>query len=124
MIIYNIVLFLHILGTIIMFVAVGITLLAMISMLHSAKTERLRNWAALSVRLDGLLPFSVIFILLPGLYLVFSTWGWGNGWVDLSIATLVVMTFMGPIINLRRFKEILNAANAETNDVPSRELLD
>jgi hypothetical protein len=120
---YNFVLFLHIFGAIIMFVAVGITLLAMISMLHSRKTEELRNWSALAVKLDGLLPFSVILILVPGLYLVFSTWGWGNSWVDFSLGTLIIMTFMGPIINLSRLKAILNAANAETNDIPSAFLL-
>ncbi len=107
-----------------MFVAVGITLLSMISMLHSKKTETLRSWAAIAVRLDGLLPFSVIFILFPGLYLVFTSWGFGNSWIDFSLAILIIMTFMGPIINLRRLKAILNAANEETHDTPSLLLLE
>jgi hypothetical protein len=107
-----------------MFVAVGITLLAMISMLHATKTEGIRNWSALAVRLDGILPFSVILILLPGLYLVISTWGWGNGWVDFSLAALIIMTLMGPIINLRRLKAILKAANEVTDDLPSTGLLE
>jgi hypothetical protein len=107
-----------------MFVAVGFTLLAMISMLYSTKTEGLRNWAALAVKLDGLLPFSVILILVPGLYLVFTSWGWGNSWVDISLALLLIMTFMGPIINLRRLKSILNGTIAETELVPSAGLLE
>ena len=37
--IYNVMLFFHILGTVVMFVAVGITLTAMIGMLHAKKTE-------------------------------------------------------------------------------------
>ncbi|MEH7439922.1 hypothetical protein V7182_20980 [Neobacillus drentensis] len=121
---YNIVLFIHILGAVVMFVAVGFTLLAMISMLYSTKTEGLRNWAALAVKLDGLLPFSVILILVPGLYLVFTSWGWGNSWVDISLAMLLFMTFMGPIINLRRLKSVLNGAIAETELVPSAGLLE
>jgi len=121
---YNIVLFIHILGAILMFVAVGFTLLAMISMLYSTKTEGLRNWAALAVKLDGLLPFSVILILVPGLYLVFTSWGWGNSWIDISLALLLIMTFMGPIINLRRLKSILNGTIAETELVPSAGLLE
>ena len=120
---YSIVLFLHIIGAVVMFVAVGITLLAMISMLNSKTTDTLRNWAALAVKLDGLLPFSVILILVPGLYLVFTRWGWGNPWIELSLALLIVMTFMGPIINLRRLKAILNAANAEESALPSAVLL-
>ncbi|MEH7415533.1 DUF2269 family protein [Neobacillus drentensis] len=121
---YSIVLFLHIIGAVVMFVAVGITLLAMISMLHSKTTDTLRNWAALAVKLDGLLPFSVILILVPGFYLVFSSWGFGNAWIDLSLALLIIMTFMGPAINLRRLKAILHAANAEKNQSPSTVLLE
>ncbi|MGG3563949.1 hypothetical protein ABES03_20380 [Neobacillus rhizosphaerae] len=121
---YNIVLFIHILGAVIMFVAVAFTLLAMISMLYSTKTEGLRNWAALAVKLDGLLPFSVILILVPGLYLVFTSWGWGNAWVDISLALLLIMTFMGPIINLRKLKSILNGAIVETELIPSAGLLE
>ncbi|MCM3567636.1 DUF2269 family protein [Neobacillus mesonae] len=120
---YNVVLFVHILGAMVMFAAVGITLTAMISMLYSVKTEGVRNWSALAVKLDGLLPFSVILILLPGLYLVFTSWGWGNSWVELSLALLIIMTIMGPVINLRRLKAILQAASEETNELPSAVLL-
>ena len=73
---YSIMLFLHIIGTVVMFIAVGLTITAMIAMLHSKKTETLRIWAALAVKMDGLLPFSVILIFLPALYLVITTWGW------------------------------------------------
>ena len=120
---YNVMLFLHILGTLMMFVAVGITLTAMIAMLHAKKTETLRDWSSLAVKMDGLLPASVILVILPALYLVFSTWGWQVAWINLSLATLVVMSFMGPAINLRRLKGILTTANAETELIPSSNLL-
>lgn len=120
---YNVMLFFHILGTVIMFVAVGITLTSMIAMLHAKKTETLRDWASLAVKIDGLLPLSVILILLPGLYLVFSTWGWQVAWINISLAALVVMAFMGSAINLRRLKIILTTANAETEIIPSSSLL-
>lgn len=110
---YNVLLFLHIMGSIIMFVAIGITLTAMISMIHSKKVETMQIWAKLAVKMDGLLPFSVIFILFPGLYLVITTWGWGQAWINISLVMLVVMTVMGPVINLRRLKVILNTVSAE-----------
>jgi hypothetical protein len=40
---YNIILFIHVLGTVIMFAAVGITISAMMAMLYSKKVEDLRN---------------------------------------------------------------------------------
>ena len=120
---YSIMLFLHIIGTVMMFIAGGLTITAMIAMLYSKKTETLRVWAALAVKVDGLLPFSVIIIFLPALYLVITTWGWHAAWINLSLAALIVMTFMGPAINLRRLKNILKAADAETASTPSATLV-
>ncbi|MGD6802174.1 hypothetical protein ACQCVK_17390 [Rossellomorea vietnamensis] len=62
---YNLLLFLHIFDTVIVFVAVGITLTAMISMLNAKNNESLREWASLAVKLDWLLPFSVILYCSP-----------------------------------------------------------
>jgi hypothetical protein len=120
---YKIVLFLHIFGVVLMFAAVGITISTMLAMLLSKETKTLRIWSAWAVKMDGLLPVSVIFVLLPGLYLVFSTWGWKIAWVNTSLITLLAMTFAGPIINLRRLKAILNLANSESQPTPSSELL-
>ena len=120
---YSIMLFLHIIGTVAMFIAVGLTITAMIGMLYSKKTETLRIWAALAVKVDGLLPFSVILIFLPALYLVITAWGWHVAWINLSIAALIVMLIMGPSINLRRLKAILKAVDAETASTPSAKLI-
>lgn len=119
---YNLVLFLHVLGVVIMFVAVGITLTAMMGMLQAKKVDDLKVWSSLAVKVDGLLPLSVIFILVPGLYLVISTWGWKTAWVNLSLVMLIVMTFMGPAINLRKLKGIAEAINSETDSIPSIDL--
>jgi len=59
-----------------MFIAVGLTITAMIAMLYAKKTDTLRIWASLAVKVDGLLPFSVIIIFLPALYLVITAWSW------------------------------------------------
>lgn len=122
--VYNIILFLHILGTVIMFVAIGLTLTSMLAMLHATKMEPLRVWSSLAVKIDGLLPFSVILVLVPGLYLVYDVWGWGNSWVNISLGTLVIITLMGPIINLRRLKDILATVNNSTVSLPTTQLLD
>lgn len=120
---YNLMLFFHIFGTLLMFMGVAIALTALLSILYAKDTQSIRTWAKVAVKSDGLIPISVIFILFPGLYLVFSTWGWGTGWIDLCLATLIAMTIMGPVINLPRLKAILEAANNETNSAPSTALL-
>jgi len=120
---YNLMLFFHIFGTLLMFMGVAIALTALLSILYAKDTQSIRTWAKVAVKSDGLIPISVIFILFPGLYLVFTTWGWGTGWIDLCLATLIAMTIMGPVINLPRLKAILEAANNETSNSPSTTLL-
>ena len=116
---YNVVLFLHILGSVMMFMAIAILALSLLSMLHSKDTENVKRWSGLAVKTDGLFPMSTLLILVPALYLVFSTWGWGTAWINVSLAALLGASFLGPVINLRRLKGILAAAEAETDAVPS-----
>ncbi|ETP69790.1 hypothetical protein G159_05530 [Planococcus glaciei CHR43] len=120
---YNVVLFLHILGAVIMFMAISILALSMLSLLHAKETKDVKRWSGLAVKTDALFPLSTLIIIVPALYLVFSTWGWGIAWINVSLAALLGTSFLGPIINLRRLKGILAAAEAETDSVPSSDLV-
>lgn len=119
---YNVVLFLHILGAVIMFMAIAILATAMLSMLNAKETEKIRLWSNLAVKTDALFPLSTLVILAPAIYLVFSVWGWGTAWINVSLAALLANSFLGPIINLRRLKRILALAESETGVAPSFEL--
>lgn len=120
---YNVVLFLHILGAVIMFMAISILALSMLSLLHAKETGDVKRWSGLAVKTDALFPLSTLIIIVPALYLVFSTWGWGIAWINVSLAALLGTSFLGPVINLRRLKGILAAAEAETDSVPSSDLV-
>lgn len=119
---YEIMLFFHIFGTVLMFAAIAITLTAMIAMLKAEKTEALRIWSAMAVKMDGLLPLSTLLILLPGLYLVITAWGWGLAWINVSLALLVGMSAAGPVINLKRLKRISETAEKSEELNPGPEL--
>ena len=120
---YNVVLFLHIVGAVIIFMALAILALSMVSMLHSKDTENIKRWSGIAVKVDGLFPVSSVLIFVPGLYLTISAWGWGTAWINVSLVTLLGASYLGPVINLRRLKGILAAAEAETEAVPSSSLL-
>ncbi|RNF39003.1 hypothetical protein [Planococcus salinus] len=120
---YNVVLFVHIFGAVVMFMAIGILFTAMISMLHAKGREQIVQWSSLAVKLDGLMPLSTLLILVPAVYLVFAGWGWGIAWINVSLAILVANSIVGPIVNLRRLKVILQAANSETDSVLSTALM-
>lgn len=120
---YKMMLFLHILGAMFMFAAVGLTLAGMFGMLFAKENKFIQIWSSFTVKADEFLPFSVILVILPGLYLVITAWGWKISWLNVSLIALGIMTILGPLINLPRFKSIQKTVNEESENLPSPTLL-
>src|SRR3989441_5292781 len=103
--IYSIVLYLHILGALLLFVAMGIEFLT-VSRLRSAGTaEQAREWLGVlgSIRMIG--PVALVTILLPGLYMAATSAGW-EGWNILALVAMVVIAALGAASNASRMPAI------------------
>ena len=112
MTLYPYILLLHIVGVIGLFIALTLEL-AVVSRLRAAKTTtQVHEWLTLSRVIDLVLPISAVFILISGLGLTFSAWGWGHAWIELSLGLLVLLGILGPVINGPRMKAIHVAAQA------------
>ncbi|HLZ63972.1 MAG TPA: hypothetical protein VKR06_44145 [Ktedonosporobacter sp.] len=112
MTLYPYMLLLHIVSVISLFVALSLEL-AVVSRLRASKTTtQVHEWLTLSRVIDLVLPVSAVFILISGLVLTFSAWGWGHAWIELSLVLLVLLGILGPVINGPRMKAILVAAQA------------
>lgn len=109
---YPYLLLLHIVGVIGLFIALSLEV-AVVSCLRVVKTTtQAHEWLTLSRVVDLLLPVSAGLILISGLVLTFSAWGWGHAWIDLSLGLLVLLGILGPVINGPRMKAIQVAAQA------------
>jgi uncharacterized membrane protein len=112
MTLYPSTLLLHIVGVIGLFIALSLEV-AVVSRLRAAKTTtQVHEWLTLSRVIDLVLPVSAVFILISGLVLTFSVWGWGHAWIELSLGLLVLLGILGPVINGPRMKAIHVAAQA------------
>jgi hypothetical protein len=112
MTLYPYTLLLHIVGVIGLFIAISLEL-AVVSRLRAAKTTtQVHEWLILSRVIDLVLPVSAVFILISGLVLTFTVWGWGHAWIELSLGLLVLLGILGPVINGPRMKAIQVAAQA------------
>ncbi len=56
-------------------------------------------------------PFTLA-VLLPGIYMAFTAWGWTTAWIDVSLALFVVMMILGPVLLGRRFAALHKAVQA------------
>jgi hypothetical protein len=103
--VYSIVLFLHIVGALGLFVALGIEFLT-VSRLRSAGTaEQAREWLSVlgSIRVIG--PLALVTILVPGLYMAATGTGW-QGWNVAALVAMVVMAALGAASNAARMPGI------------------
>ena len=92
--IYSIVLYLHIVGALLLFVAMGMEFVT-VSRLRSAGTaEQVRDWLGVLGSLRVIGPVALVTILVPGLYMAATSAGW-EGWNILSLVAMVVMATLG-----------------------------
>src|SRR2546425_13191536 len=99
--IYSIVLYLHIVGALLLFVAMGIEFLT-VSRLRSAGTaEQARDWLGVlgSLRMIG--PVALVSIRIPGLYRAATSAEW-EGWNILALVAMVVIAAFGAASNASR----------------------
>ena len=109
---YNIALFLHLLG--VLCLMGGHTLVhASLEVMRRAQTvERIRDWAALAAGLDKYMPAFTLMIVLPGLYMAWTAWGWKTAWIDSSLALFGLLMILGPTMLGRRFAALNRAVKA------------
>ena len=107
--IYAIVLVAHITGAIALLVGLVLIVISLWRMPHAASVLQLRKWAGLASKADKLLPVGAALILLSGLFMVVAVWGWEHGWVNVSLAALLLVSPLVPTIIAPRLAAIHRA---------------
>lgn len=97
--VYSIVVFLHIVGAVGLFIAIGLEWVGLLRLRQAATVEAAREWIAVSGRLGPVFGVSTVLILLAGLYLVITNWGWGIGWVEVALLGTIVFAVLGSAFN-------------------------
>src|SRR5690349_24939185 len=112
---YDVALFLHICGVVLLVGAVTTTMLATLRAQKAETVGELRSLTAATKTIDRVIGPAMLLILAPGLYMV-SRHGddgsirWTSGWVDVAIALFLLMAVLGPAVETRLAKRLLQAA--------------
>jgi len=91
MTIYPLALFVHVLGALTLFVALGLEWAALRHLRGATTLAQARASAAFVAPLRWLYPPAALAILLTGLYMTLDVWGWGAGWTGTGLLALVVL---------------------------------
>lgn len=119
MTLYPYALFLHVVGVLGLFIAIGLEVAVSFRLRAAQTTAQLREWIAINRVIEKILPASAVLILISGLFMLFTAWGWSHAWIDLSLGLLVALGILGPAINGPRMKAIQSGvAMAPDGEIP------
>jgi len=117
MTLHSIALFLHIVGALGLFVALGLEWAGLLTLRRLANIEQARGWVNLIASLPRLYGFIWMAILLPGLYLALTVWGWDKGWIVVSLASMVVFPILGAAVSGSKLQVIGRIVTSESGQL-------
>jgi hypothetical protein len=100
MTVYSIALFLHVVGALLLFVTLTVEGVAL-RQLHRAATTEAAHGAAAMLRLNRIVgPLSALGVLIPGLYMTATSWGW-VAWIVIALVSWLVIAVLGAVNGIR-----------------------
>jgi hypothetical protein len=97
---YSIALFLHVVGALLLFVTLTVEGVALRHLRRALSIEAARGAAAM-LRLNRTVgPLSAIGVLIPGLYMTATSWGW-VAWIVVALAAWLLIAVLGAVNGIR-----------------------
>ena len=115
---YPIALFLHVVGALGLFMALGLEWTGVLHLRRAATAEQVREWAAIVARLRWVYAPSFAALLLTGFYMTAAAWT-EAGWVGVALAALLLIAALGMVLTGRRMAPIGRALAAEHGPLSS-----
>lgn len=103
---YHVVLYVHLLAV---FTGIGAAsvLMACLFQLRAAKTlAEAVPWGVVAGKTEHAFPIAILGLFGTGAYMTSDIWTWSTGWIDVSIAGLVLLGLQGPLVGGRTGKRL------------------
>jgi hypothetical protein len=113
---YSIALFLHIVGALGFFVALGLEWTSLRQLRRATTAEQVREWMRVSSGVGRVGMASMLTILVSGFYMMATVWG-GVAWITVTLGTLVLLAVIVVALTGRRMAAIGRAMTAENGPV-------
>lgn len=124
---FNVALFLHLLGVVILVGAVSTTLVATLRVQTARSVAELRTLTAVTKHIEAVLVPAMIIIIVTGVYMVSQHRDhrnnpWIAGWVITSEVVTVLLAVIGRTIEASDAKRVHNAIETASDEWPQAEL--
>ena len=105
---YVIVLFLHNSGALGYFISAGTRSLDMIILQRARRVEQVRIIMSLDNWLGPLSGISLLILVVTGLYMTATAWGFSTSWIDVALVSIILMAPAGALLMEPRRRAIVN----------------
>lgn len=109
MTLHTVAVYLHVVGALMLFGGQAIEFVGIDRLRRAATAESVLGALGFLKPLGGLYRLAGIALLVTGLYLTFTAWGW-PGWIVVSLVLLIALAISGPIMAAAHFGPIAAAA--------------
>jgi hypothetical protein len=112
---YSLALFIHIVGSLLLFTAFTVEGLGIFHMRRASTPDQVSQWESVLSLARVFGPASVVAILLPGLYMMFTSWGWVP-WIAVGLIAWSLIAVMGAVNGIRLAMIVRRTADAAMID--------
>ena len=109
---YRLALFVHIVGMIGFFMALGVWLYGLVAIRRARHAQQVRLICQAIFATDAVAVIGILLLAIAGLYMAITTWGVATGWVLVAIVSFALLAPIGPLVVERRLHTIASLAAA------------
>jgi hypothetical protein len=114
--VYGIAVFLHIVGALGIFAAIGLDWAGLFNLRRATDTAQVREWVRLLAAPRTVGGPAALLVLLSGIYMSATRWG-PQGWILVALGGMVVTAVVGGAVGGRRIPAIMQALPAQSGPV-------
>ena len=110
---YSVALFLHIVGALGLFAALGLEWASLLNLRRATTAEQAHEWLKNFASIRRLMPLSWLAILIPGFYMAATAWR-ATAWVPTALGAVVLLAVLGAALTGRQMAPIGQALARES----------
>jgi hypothetical protein len=110
--IYSIALFIHILGALGFFIALGVEWISLRHLRRATHVEQVQEWLRISNEMVRFGMIAMLLLLAAGIYMMAIVWG-GVAWIIIALGSLIPMSVLAMAVTRPRMTAIKQYADAE-----------
>src|SRR3989442_1753622 len=97
---YSVALFLHVVGAMLLFITLTVEGITLRYLRRATTADQVQVWGSVAGLTGVIGPVSAILVIVPGLYMLATTWGW-VAWIATGLVGWLLIVVLGTFIGIR-----------------------